>query len=925
MIRTRLARGTLAAATAVLLLVACGGDNPEKLLVSARDYLAKNDPKAAIIQLKNALQTTPNSPEARYLLGKALVASGDPMGAEVELRKAMEAKYSADEVVPLLAQTLLSIGQGKKVLGELQKVELKTPEAKADLQTAVALAQAAAGQMDKARQSIDAALALKPDHAPTMIIKARLALGDRDVDGALRLIDAVLAKEAKNHEALKLKADILVLKGDAEGALAAYREAVAAKPDFVGAHVAIVGMLLRQNKLDDAGRQLVALKAVAPKSPQTMLVDAEYLYQKKEFKLARDAIQEVLNVAPQHPKALLLAGAVHFQLNSLVQAEDFLTRALKQAPGAGLARRMLAAIYLRGGKPAKALSVVEPMLESAGNDSNLLSLAGEIYLQTGNAKKAEEYFAKASALDPKNAAKQTKVALSHLVEGKTDTAFGELERIASADTGVTADMALIATAIRRKDFPKAMKAIDGLEKKQPDNPLTHSLRGMVFLAKGDTAAGRKSLEKALEIKPGYFPAAVSLANLDLKDNKPEDAKKRFENVLAADAKNVQAILALAELKARAGGSDDEVAAQVAKAVQASPTEPGPRLALVNLHLRNKDAKKAVAAAQEAMTALPDNIEILDALARAQQAAGDNNQALATYGKIVALMPGSPQPYLRMADINAAAKNKDAAIQDLRKALELKPDLLAAQRGLILLYLDAQNLPEAQKIVRDVKQRWPKEAVGFMFEGDIAASRKAWPEAVAAYRAGLKLAPSTDLAVKIYAALSAGGNGAEAEKFAIGWLNDHSQDGAFRLTLAESATARKDFSTAVKHYQALLQAQPNNPVILNNVAWVLGQLKDVRALDYAEKALRVAPNQPAIMETVASLLAERGDTARALELLQKATGLAPASMDLKLSMARVLIKAGKKADAQKLLDELAKLGDKFKGQTEVAKLSKEIGN
>jgi cellulose synthase operon protein C len=923
--RHSFSQGTLAAVMTTLLLVACGGDNSETLLASARDYLAKNDAKAAVIQIKNALQSAPNSPEARYLLGKALLASGDPVGAEVELRKAMEAKYSADQVVPLLAQALLSTGQGKKVLTDFQKVELTTPEAKADLQTSIALAQATAGQMDKARQSIDAALALKPDYAPTVIIKARLALADRDIDGALGLVESVVAKDAKNHEALKLKADILGLKGNAEAALAAYRQAVEVKPDFVAAHAAIVDMLLRQNNLDDAGKQLEAMKKAAPKNPQTMLVDAEYLYQKKDFKQALDAVQEVLNVAPQHPKALLLAGAVHFQLNSLVQAEDFLSRALKYSPGATLARRMLAIIYLRTSQPAKALAMVEPILEDAEKDSGLLSLAGEIYMQSGNPQKAEEYFNKAAALDPKNSAKQTKVALTHFAEGKADTAFGELERIASGDTGTTADMALIATSIKRKDFATAMKAIDGLEKKQPDNPLVHALRGMVLVAKGDVPAGRKSLEKALSIKPAYFPAAASLASLDLKDNKPEEAKKRFDSVLAADAKNVQAMLALAELKARTGGSVDEVAAQINKAVQANPNEPGPRLALINLHLSNKDAKKAVAAAQDAAVALPDRIEILDMLARAQQAAGDTNQALATYVKVATLMPGSPQPQLRMAEVNVAAKNKEAAIQNLRKALELNPDLVAAQRGLIMLYLDAQNVPDAQKVAREVKQQRPKESIGFLFEGDIAASRKAWPDAVAAYRAGLKVVPSTELAVKVYAALYAGGKGAEAEKFAAGWLADHGQDGGLRLAMAESATARKEFSTAVKHYQALLQAQPNNPVVLNNVAWALAQLKDARALDYAEKALRLAPNQPAIMETVASLLAEKGDTARALELLQKAIDLAPASGELKLSLARVQIKAGKKAEAQKILEELAKLGDKFAGQAEVAKLLKETGN
>ena len=924
-IHQRLAGGVLSALTLALLVTACGGDKPETLLASARDYLAKDDAKAAVIQIKNALQQAPESPEARFLLGKALLKSGDPVGAEVELRKAVEAKHPADDVAPLLAQALLATGQAKKMLAEFEKTELSAPEAKADLQTSIATAQASVGRMDKARAAINAALAIKPDHAPSMMMKARLLMADRDVPAAVALVDAVLAKDGKNHEAWKLKGDILASQKDAEQSLAAYRKAVEAKPDFAPAHAAVVAALMRQDKMDEAGAQLAAMKKALPSNPQTFLSESEFLYQKKDFKGARDAVQEVLKVAPNHPKALLVAGSAHYELNSLGQAEEYLAKALKQVPDSPIVRRMLAVIHLRSGHPAKAQAMIEPLLEDGDNDSGLQSLAGDIYMQSGNAQKAEEYFSRAAVLDPKNSVKQTKVALSHLAEGKSDQAFGELERIAAGDSGVSADMALIASAVKKRDFSRAMKSIDGLEKKQPDNPLVHALRGTVLVAKGDVAAGRASLEKALSLKPAYFPAAASLASLDLKDKKPDYARKRFDSVLAADPKNVQAGLALAELKERSGGSADEVAAMIAKTIQVSPMEPAPRLAMIGLHLKNKDAKKAVSAAQDAVAAMPDRIELLDGLARAQQESGDTNQALASYGKIVQLMPGSPRPYLRMAEINLAAKAKDEAMQNLRKALELKPDLLAAQRGLIMLHLDAKNIAEAQKLVREVKQQRPKEPVGFIFEGDIAAINKDWPGALSAYRAGLKQAPSTELAVKTYSALHAAGNAVEAEKFAAGWLNDHAEDAGFRLALAERATARKEYSVAIKHYQAVAQKQPNNPVILNNMAWVLGQLKDGRALDYAEKANKLAPNNPSIMETLGSLLSEKGDSGRALELLKKASELAPQSGTLKLSLARAQAKAGKKAEARALLDELAKLGDKFPAQAEVAALLKEIGD
>lgn len=918
-------RGTIAALTAALLLAACGGEKTESLLASARDYLAKNDSKAAVIQLKNALQKEPNSSEARFLLGKALLAGGDPTGAEVELRKAMDLKYSPDQVVPLLAQAMLATGQAKKVLSDLARTELTTPDAKAGLQSAIAMAEAALGHLDKAREAIDAALAIKPDHGQTMIMKARLLAGDNDLPGAIGLLDAVLAKEAKNPEAWKLKGDILAYQKDADGALDAYRKAVDAKPEYAAAHAAIIAQLMWRDKMDEAGAQLEAMKKALPKNFQTRMAEAEYLYRKKDFKRVAEITQELLGIAPDHPGVLTLAGVTQLQLNALPQAEDALTRALKKAPDAPLARRMLATVYLRSGKPAKALETVEPLLDGADGDSALLSLAGDIYMQNGNPQKAEEYFSKAAKLDPKNATKQTKVALSHLAEGKAETAFDELERIASGDTGTTADMALIATAIRGRDFAKAMKAIDGLEKKRPNDPLVHALRGTVLAAKGDAAAGRKSFEKALSINAAYLPAAVGLANLDIKDNKPEDAKKRFEGVVAADPKNVQAYLALAELKARTGGKPDEVAGIVGKAVQASPNDPMARVALINVHLQAKDTKKAVAAAQDAVTALPDRPEIVDALGRAQQAAGDTNQALAAYGKLVQLMPGSPEPYLRMAGVNVAANNKEAGIQNLHKALDLKPDLVAAQRGLIMLHLDAKNFTEAEKIAREVKQQRPKETVGYLFEGDIAAARKDWKAAVTAYREGLKQVPATELAIKTYIALHGSGSGAEAEKFAASWLTDHAQDSGFRMAMAEAAMGRGDYPVALKHYQALSQKQPNNPTILNNMGWVLGRLKDPRALDYAEKANRLAPNNPAIMETVGSLLAEKGETGRALEMLEKAISLAPEAPALKLSLARVQIKAGKKDEARRALHELTKLGDKFKAQDEVAKLLKEIGN
>ncbi|MFT3847224.1 MAG: PEP-CTERM system TPR-repeat protein PrsT [Propionivibrio sp.] len=921
--RKSVRKTALSTLVAALILTGCGGETPESMVASAKDYLEKKDNKAAVIQLKNALQGNPDLAEARFLLGKAMLESGNPTAADVELRKAADLKYPADQLVPLMARTQLVLGQPQKITNELAKVELTTPESKADLQSTIGQAYLMMGKTAEAQAAFDAAIAAVPGYSQALIGQARIKASNRDLPGALALLDSSLEKNPKLHEAWQLKGVVLAAKGDVKAASEAYRKALEIKPDYLPAHSALISYSVDSGNLDEAARQLDALKKVAPSHPQTSYLQALLLYRQKNFKAAQESIQQHLKFMPDSALGLQLAGAIDYELKSYSTAESNLLKALPKTPELGLARRTLIATYLRSAQPAKAMATLQPVIDKIDQDSNMLALAGEVFMQSGETEKAGDYFAKAAALDPENKAKQTSVALSHLAKGDTETAYRELEKIAAVDTGVTADIALISSQLRMRQFDAALKSIDVLEKKQPENPLAQQLRGTALLGKGDLAGARKGFEQALVKNPAYFPAAASLANLDLSEKNPADAKKRFEDVLAKDAKNMQAMLALAELQAKTEGKPDEVIAQINKAVSAHPTEMAPRLALIAAYLAARDAKKAVAAAQEALAVLPDRPEILDAAGRAQQAAEDFNQALATYGKLANLKPDSPQPHLRMAEIHLAAKNKEASMQSLRKALAVKPDSLEAQRGIMMLELDAGRMAEALAVAKQVQKQRPKEAVGYVLEGDAYAAKKSWNEAAEAFRVGIKQIPATELAVKLHAILLAGGKTAEADKFAEGWVKEHAKDLQFRLYLAESANNRKDYVTASKHYRVLVDAQPNNPAMLNNLAWNLSQSNDPKAIDYAEQAYKLAPEQPAILDTLGTILVDKGDAARGVELLTKASSLASQNSKIRFNLAKALVKTGKKEEAKKELDELAKLGEKFPEQAAVEKLRQSL--
>ena len=449
-----------------LILSACG-DSTESLIASSKEYLAKNDSKAAVIQLKNALQKNPNLGEARFLLGSALLESGDISGAEVELRKALEFKHSADTVIPVLARAMLAGGKAKKLVEEFGNTKLSAGEPLATLNTSLSAANAALGKNDVAKALLAEALATQPDYIPARLADIRATAASKDLPGAQAKIDALLASHPNNPEALLMKGNLLSATGDSAGALAQYTKAIEAKPSYLAAHSAAISSLMQANKTDEALKQLEALRKIAPKHPQTYYLDAQLNYQRKEFKSARESAQQVLRISPNNPGYLEIAGAIEYQLRAYLQAETYLGKALQTAPGLPLARRLLVASHLRSGQPGKALDALQPVLGRIDQDSALLALAGEAYLQNGDPNKAAEYFAKASKLEPENAAKKTSLALAHLAQGNSEGAFQELERISTSDTGITADLALIAAHLRNNHVDKAIKAIDALEKCHP--------------------------------------------------------------------------------------------------------------------------------------------------------------------------------------------------------------------------------------------------------------------------------------------------------------------------------------------------------------------------------------------------------------------------------------------------------------------------
>ena len=915
---------TAAWVLASALLFGCAED-PDQLIASARESLQQHETQTAIIQLKNALQQRTDSPEARFLLGRALLESGDGVAAAVELKKARELKHPDVDVLPPLARALLRQGEFKTITGDFAAVDLADAAAQADLKTSVATAFARQGNRQASESALQAALAAVDGHAPALVLQARMQAGDKQFDSALAILDKVLAQAPGNVHALELKGDVLLRgKGDQEGALEAYRKVLALQSDFLAAHTGIIMVQLARKNLAAAAAQVDAMKKVLPKHPATRYFEALMAFEKADYKTAGELVAQLLKSAPEDRNLLYLAGAVEFRKGALRQAETNLQKVLTAVPAHRQTRLLLAQIYARTGQSTKVLDMVEPLLAGEKPDAAALSLAAQSHLQAGDAAKAEELFGRAAKLNPDDPKAGTALALTRMSRGETEAAFGELERIASADSGTTADLALISAHLRRRDFANALKAVDSLERKNPGQAMTEQLRGTCLVGLRQAEAARASFERALKRDPLYFPAAASLAALDLSEKKPQDAEKRFDALLAQQPEHLQALLAVAGLRKRNGGSHDEVAALLSNAIKLNPTAAAPRLQLIEHHLAAGQAGPALVVAQEAAARLPADLQVLDALGRAQVLDGNANQAIATFNKFATLQPKSALPHVRLADVYMAAKDSPAAQQSLQRALAITPNLLAAQRNLMLLQLAEGRSANALAVARDVQKQRPKEAVGFLLEGDVHAAGKKWGEAIAAYRAGLKAAPGgTPAATKLHAAFLLSGKQPEADNWADTWLRDHPKDAAFLAYLGEGALHAHAYKDAEQRYLRLVELHPDNVLALNNLAWAMTELKRPGAAAYAQKATKLQPDQPVLMDTLAAALAAENQLAKALEVQRKVVELAPDTPEFRLRLARLYVQSGQGDKARPELDRLANLGEKFKGQAEVAQLMKAL--
>lgn len=896
----------LLALAIALALAGCGkvSHTADEHLERGLRFEHQGDLGAASIEYRNALQKQPESAEGRFRLGMLLLETEDAVAAKDELTRAKERGWDPDEIrLPMMRASIL-LGQYGRVAEETRLIdsfrEADVPEALTQRGRALL----GMGHTQEAQTAFAQALDLRSDivdaHIGLALVELRLGDGRKE---ARRWIESALEIDSSAAQAWGLLGDLERSEGSLEEAELAYGRAIEHAPLPYNFH--LKRALARMARQDSPGieEDLKALRRLGPRNPSTAYIEGLVLYQQNRYADAQAAFEESLRGAPDSQLALFFLGASHFAQQHWQQAERSLQQFLRVQPQSAEAARMLALVRLREGDLDRAQQLVRPVLERGADDALALNIMGNVRLAQGQHEEGIEYLRRLSLMGNNDPALRATLAGGLWRAGEREEALRELEAAVDeypAEQGLA--VALILSLIGGGEFDPALRAAEELIERMPDSALPHNLKAAALMGKGHVDQARESLLEALRVAPADASASSNLAQLALQGGEVDEARSIYREALSQHPGHPSLSLRLAQIEA-ALGDLETMRLLLEESLQRHPEELAPRLVLGRYHLGRDEPRRALTLLEPARQAGSDHPELLDLLAQAQLKAGQRELAVSTLRALSERVPATADARYRVGLGFDGAESPSAARLQYRRALEIDPGHHGALRSLAALELREGRNEQALDLARRMQAMPATAAAGYATEGRIHTTAGRYEDATRAYSNAYDLEPSASHAVGLGISHLQSGRPDVAASLLTARLAEHPDELNVRFHLAQALFAQEDYPGAIREYEDLARTQPDNPVILNNLANLYLIEGDARALEFAERAHARQPGNPSITHTLGWVLVQHEDFTRGLALLEQARRALPDHPEVRYHYAVGLARTGRAAEARQVLREL----------------------
>lgn len=906
------------------LLTGCGRSSNlsvEQLIERAKDFQSKGDTRASILELKNAVQKDPNNAQARWLLGNAYLDMRLGGEAETQLDKAVKLGLNPKSARIPIARAQLYQGNFQQILDSLAAVDTEEPGVLVQILDLRGNALLGLGKYPEGCPLFDRAIQTDKSFAPGYLGRARCEYSAGHPDAAVASAKQATTLDPGHLESWYLLGDLYRAIKQPNEALAAYDHALTIKAHDFDAIAYKAMTLLSVNRVKEAETEIKRLIGLRPHAVLAKYLKAYMYYQQGRSNEAGNLLQEVLKDNPDNPQANLLYGTINYAAKNDEIALASFNRVLSttELPEA---RLLLAATQLRMGNNADVVKTLDPLL-AQGNNAKAFLLAGQAALNLGEFERGMAYLGKASTIDPKDTVIRGTLAQNQLLTGDQQGIQGLESVITANPDDPQAYLLLVTSQVEKADIKGALASLQKMAAAQPANPLPQVLEGRIHLMQHNPAAARRAFEQSLALNAGFLPAAGALANLDIEEKKPAQARERFKRILEKTPDNLGALMGQAHI-ALALGDQNEFVSYLGKAIQSHPDALEPVSQLTRYYMNQAHQPgQALEVAQKAAQANNGNPAFLDNLAQAQLGAGHKKDAIDTYTNVTNRVPNSAVAWYRLAWAQRVAGDMNAALKSLQKSIRLTPGYLDAHIALAGLYAALGQQDNALQEARAIQTLNPKTATGYNLEAELAARFKKPDASLQALERAYQTIPSSDTAATYHLALLRAGKSGQAEQVAQQWLKQHADDSVFRMYLAGRYLQNKQNSQAIAEYQQVIKATPNHVMALNNLASLLEDRNDPAAPGYARRAYGLQPANPVVMDTYGWSLLQQGKIQEAIPLLKQAAHAMPESSSVQYHWAAALAKSGQNPEAGVLLQKLLASSHRFDERDKASALLKSL--
>jgi tetratricopeptide (TPR) repeat protein len=663
-------------------------------------------------------------------------------------------------------------------------------------------------------------------------------------------------------------------KKDYRRAALEFQNASSQIPNDAEPHYKMAVALLAVGDYRTAIAHLIKATALNPKhiAAQTRLT--QLMASSRDPQVLKDAqgrLSTALAMAPDDPDLLTTLALTDLRMEKPAEAEKVLERALAKSPG-----HLRSAMTLAGMKFAqKDFPGAEKILKNAAGQAPkstepLMALA-RFYAMTGKLPEAEAELNQAINIDPKHGPSLLGLAALRYRAGKTAEAEQLYKRVAALP-GQEYRAAYALYLLSTKQNERGIQELERLHKQYPsDRDLRNRLFAAYLLA-NHAGQAEQLLNATLQKNSKDFTALLQRGALYARTGRIPQAETDLNAARQLEPESAEVHYNLATVR-RARGEALAARQELTEAVKFRPGLLPARLELAASFLTSNNPKDALRILDAAPREQKGDLRLV--LARNSALMGTGDLAEARKGVDAALrVVRTPDLLLQDAQLKFAQKDVAGGRKSLEEALKSAPEDVRALELLAVSYAAEKQVPKALEVVRAQARQRPNSAVVQYVLATWLASTGQNAEArtalAAAKKAGGDAYKAPDL---LLADLdSREGKRDAARKTLTSLLTAPGNIGLqARILLGGLEIAAGNYPAAIEHYKKALELQPQNALVMNNLAYLLVEYANQfdEGLKYAQQAKELAPKDLAIDDTIGWAFYKKGLYGTAIPSLERA--------------------------------------------------------